>query len=244
MSENQQDLMSIWDAQMGNLKKNSSTIISSCIELKNVPEKWKENYKLSINNFLELYTIPLPKEINKFSIDTIQLVYPSKMEAIEVFKKLKSMPNYSFMKIGFGVVQEKFPYNVNLSYASNKIRRDPRTIHILGTPKTSSNIITLCVAVDLNPKDYSIENISFTFQDVTFDMKTVGPQDFLSRLTNILLDNTGELNRQNGSKKVIMITDSYMKIKKFITWILNMDSMSERHFEATVIGNKKHAFKK
>ena len=107
MSENQQDLMSIWDAQMGNLKKNSLTLISSCIELKNVPEKWKENYKLSINNFLELYTIPLPKEINKFAIDTIQLVYPSKMEAIEVFKKLKSMPNYSFMKIGFGVVQER-----------------------------------------------------------------------------------------------------------------------------------------
>ena len=91
-------------------------------------------------------------------------------------------------------------------------------------------------SIDLNEKDYSIENISFTFQDITFDMKTVGPQDFLSKLTNILLDNTGELNRQNGSKKVIMITDSYMKIKKFITWIQNMDSMSERHFEATVIG--------
>ena len=88
----------------------------------------------------------------------------------------------------------------------------------------------------MNEKDYSIENISFTFQDITFDMKTVGPQDFLSKLTNILLDNTGELNRQNGSKKVIMITDSFMKIKKFIAWIQNMDSMSERHFEATVIG--------
>ena len=88
----------------------------------------------------------------------------------------------------------------------------------------------------MNEKDYSIENISFTFQDITFDMKTVGSQDFLSKLTSILLDNTGELNRQNGSKKVIMITDSYMKIKKFITWIQNMDSMSERHFEATVIG--------
>ena len=67
-------------------------------------------------------------------------------------------------------------------------------------------------------------------------MKTVGPQDFLSKLTNILLDNTGELSRQKVSKKVIMITDSYMKIKKFIDWIENMDSMSERHFEATVIG--------
>ena len=72
-------------------------------------------------------------------------------------------------------------------------------------------------------------------------MKTVGPQDFLSKLTNILLDNTGELSRQKVSKKVIMITDSYMKIKKFIDWIENMDSMSERHFEATVIG-KKDAF--
>ena len=70
------------------------------------------------------------------------------MEAIEVMKKLKSsLSNYSFMKIEFGVVLERFPYNVNLSYASNKIRRDPRTIHIKGAPKTSSNIITLCVAV-------------------------------------------------------------------------------------------------
>ena len=74
------------------------------------------------------------------------------MEAIEVMKKLKSsLSNYSFMKIEFGVVLERFPYNVNLSYASNKIRRDPRAMgkHFgaKGTPKTSSNIITLCVAV-------------------------------------------------------------------------------------------------
>ena len=148
-TESQQDLMSIWDAQMGNLKrnKNNPTIISSCIVLKNAPQKWNQNYKLSINHFLELHTIPLPKEISKVqSEDTFQLVYPSKMEAIEVMKRLKSMPNYNLMKIEFGVVLEKFPYNVNLSYASNSTRRDPRT-RTLGIPTTSSNIITLCVAV-------------------------------------------------------------------------------------------------
>ena len=120
-----------------------------------------------------------------------------------------------FLKCQFVVKQKTFDQHVN--FRENKL---PIRIRI-GVPNSTTRVILASLCVDL--KSDNIENVSFTFQDHTLHLKTSEPRNFVSKVTNILLDNVGAKNANTKAEKVVLITDSYYKLKRFIEWASDFD---------------------
>ena len=67
-------------------------------------------------------------------------------------------------------------------------------------------------------------------------LKTSEPHSFVSKVTNILLENIGAGNANAKCEKVILITDSYYKLKRFIEWASDFDEINEKQLETIVVG--------
>ena len=223
--QDESTLLHLW--KIG-FEKAKDTLCSSSITLKNLPQIYHNN-ETAIKEMLGKCKLKHSPYGITNNGNIVNLTFLSKVFAIQAMNdiiksKFKHKPE--FLKTEFRLSETKFPHQVFFAHQN----------HQIGMPKTRTKVIIASLSIDL-ASGRDIVDMSFSFQDQTIQLKNEStPVAFANKITRILSNNTGSSNATTQSAKVVLISESWLKMKVFLDWISQVVPSHVTQLETLVVG--------